>query len=393
MSAEAGAISVVEVPRCTIRRGSDQPMADVFLSYTRKDRTRAETFAKLIASRGWTVWWDRKLQVGRSFSRIIQQELEAARCVIVLWSKDSVESEWVLNEAAEGARRNILIPIRIQNIRPPLQFRHLHVADVFDTSDEASQAMEDCLEAISAIVPPGSASIPHQVAETPNLKLQQHRNEPLYIHTPVAGTLQVETTHEATGPLLPVAHPRSVIAPLALVAGLAITITAWLLLPLLKDSSPGAPMATRAAGPPLYVTPEMIVHCETRATPENEGTCSPPRSSVQLGRVIHKRGVIFTLPTPATAYAAVRVPRGVSAVSFMVGNYKSGSACTGQVPTRMAILVDGVVRWTGTAGTVPLFERVILPEDSSWIVFRGESGDGDPKCDDSVWADVALENN
>src|ERR1043166_62465 len=122
-------------------------MSDIFLSYAREDRARAEWIATELAHRGWSVWWDQKLRVGKSFSRVIEQELDLAKCVIVLWSRVSIDSPWVLNEAAEGAARQILIPVRIEDVRIPLQFRHLHAADFLrDPTDDQFRDFTSAIE-------------------------------------------------------------------------------------------------------------------------------------------------------------------------------------------------------------------------------------------------------
>lgn len=107
-------------------------MAQLFLSYAREDRECAELLADALLRRGWTVWWDRQIHVGRAFSDVIEQELDEARCVIVLWSHQSVKSEWVRSEAEEAMRRGVLVPLRIEDVRPPLAFRQLHNADLCD---------------------------------------------------------------------------------------------------------------------------------------------------------------------------------------------------------------------------------------------------------------------
>jgi hypothetical protein len=58
--------------------------------------------------------------------------LNSARCVIVLWSKDSVSSRWVKTEAAEGAARGILVPALIDKARIPLEFKRIEAADLSD---------------------------------------------------------------------------------------------------------------------------------------------------------------------------------------------------------------------------------------------------------------------
>lgn len=156
-------------------------MADVFISYAREDQPRAEQLAAAIAVKGWTVWWDRRIQVGKSFSRVIDAELDAARCVLVLWSRKSVESDWVLTEAAEGAQRKILVPVAVEaDVRIPLEFRRLQTANLIGWRPEVANADFDaCIAAIESLVPPSApAPAPAQTAppvpqppETPAVKL------------------------------------------------------------------------------------------------------------------------------------------------------------------------------------------------------------------------------
>ena len=71
------------------------PMADIFLSYERSDYPRAQKIAAALEQHGWSVWWDRKLMGGARFDKAIEHALSAARCVITLWSKGSVSSDWL----------------------------------------------------------------------------------------------------------------------------------------------------------------------------------------------------------------------------------------------------------------------------------------------------------
>ena len=104
-------------------------MADVFISYNQADRKTARLLEAGIASRGWTVWWDREIQVGQNFRPVIDQALDSARSVLVIWSGSSVGSDWVCAEAEEGRKRGLLFPVRLDDAKIPLVFRELQAAD------------------------------------------------------------------------------------------------------------------------------------------------------------------------------------------------------------------------------------------------------------------------
>lgn len=117
-------------PSVEVRTG-----ADVFISYARENRSQADALARELSRRGWTVWWDRWIGLGRLFPKVISRELSAAHCVVVLWSRRSVQSGWVLFEAMVGHNRNILIPIRLEKVDLPLgTARRMHEGDRRDRS-------------------------------------------------------------------------------------------------------------------------------------------------------------------------------------------------------------------------------------------------------------------
>lgn len=105
-------------------------MPDIFISYANADRERARQLADRLATRGYSVWWDRTIPPGRVFDEVLQEAIQAARCMIVLWSAESVRSNWVKTEAAEGVARGILVPALIDEVLPPIEFKRIQSANL-----------------------------------------------------------------------------------------------------------------------------------------------------------------------------------------------------------------------------------------------------------------------
>ena len=120
-------------------------MAEIFVSYASENRERARALAQVLGARGWSVWWDREIPLGKSFDDVIEKALGEAKCVIVLWSAVSIASEWVRNEASEAKRRGILIPVFIEPVDAPLAFRLLNGADLRAWHADANDAEFDRL--------------------------------------------------------------------------------------------------------------------------------------------------------------------------------------------------------------------------------------------------------
>ena len=86
-------------------------MADIFLSYANEDRESARALAGVLESAGWTVWWDRRIPAGRTWRSMIEEALKEMHGMVVLWSTNSVESDWVKEEAEEARALGKLIPV------------------------------------------------------------------------------------------------------------------------------------------------------------------------------------------------------------------------------------------------------------------------------------------
>lgn len=124
-------------------------MADLFISYASEDRARVAPVVGALEEAGWKVWWDRDLIAGPDFSDSIQNALDTALCVVVVWSRHSVESNWVRDEAQEGMQRHSLVPCRIDDVRPPLGFRSLQTISLIGWPEQ-QDGLPDLLEAVRA---------------------------------------------------------------------------------------------------------------------------------------------------------------------------------------------------------------------------------------------------
>lgn len=61
-----------------------------------------------------------------------------AACVIVLWTKNSIGSSWVDEEAQEGRKRRVLIPARLDPVEPPFGYRNIQACDLIGWHGEAA---------------------------------------------------------------------------------------------------------------------------------------------------------------------------------------------------------------------------------------------------------------
>ena len=126
-------------------------MADIFLSYASEDRDRVSSLVDKFEGKGWSVWWDKHLSAGQRFDAEIQSALDRAKCVVVVWSSRSVVSSWCRDEAQEGLDRQILVPLAIDEVRPPLGFRSTHTAALAGWPQEIGD-LQNVLDSIEAHV-------------------------------------------------------------------------------------------------------------------------------------------------------------------------------------------------------------------------------------------------
>jgi len=115
---------------------ADLAHADVFISYSHRNRSIAEGLANRLGKAGITVWFDPSLVGGQAFRDVIEARLDAAKAVLAVWSEDSVQSKWVRAEASRADDSKKLVSLLADGLvasKLPLPFseRQLVKADDF----------------------------------------------------------------------------------------------------------------------------------------------------------------------------------------------------------------------------------------------------------------------
>lgn len=160
-------------------------MSDVFLSYANEDRDRIAPLVSVLEDGGWSVFWDRTVPAGTSWRTAIGDELASAGCVLVVWSRTSIRSTWVSEEAERGRERGVLIPVRIDPVAPPLGFGAIQTRDLSDWNPRgpAPPELERLLNDVALRL--GSSSVSRRTpgpapssTDTPRdpLGIRAHRN-------------------------------------------------------------------------------------------------------------------------------------------------------------------------------------------------------------------------
>jgi hypothetical protein len=174
-------------------------MSDIFLSYAREDRAVAAGLAVVLPEHGWSVFWDRQILAGTVFDEAIEREINAARCVIALWSAASVASQWVRAEAEEGASRNILISVLIEDVKLPIGVRRIQAANLAGwLGDPGDERLPDLIQAV-AFQLSGHAPVSKPAFEFDPAVLRTIEENLARFVGPIAGVLVAKAARQTAG--------------------------------------------------------------------------------------------------------------------------------------------------------------------------------------------------
>jgi len=105
-------------------------MSDIFIGYASEDLERVLPLVSALEKTAWSVFWDRTIPAGKTLRQVIGVEIQGCHTVIVAWTVNSVNSEWVQEEAEIGRRRKILVPVLLDKVEPPFGFGGIQAANL-----------------------------------------------------------------------------------------------------------------------------------------------------------------------------------------------------------------------------------------------------------------------
>ena len=107
-------------------------MSDIFVSYARTDEPQAGRVSQGLRALGYEVWRDDELPAHRAYADVIEERLNSAKAVVVLWSAEAARSQWVRAEADTARSAGTLVQAILDDHVPPLPFNQIQCADLRD---------------------------------------------------------------------------------------------------------------------------------------------------------------------------------------------------------------------------------------------------------------------
>ena len=144
-------------------------MSDIFISYARSTAKQAQAVAEALRAMGYSVWIDDELPAHRTYSRVIEEQMTAAKAAVVIWSASAAQSEWVLSEANRAREDHKLVQSSTDDTRLPMPFDTIQCADLAGWSgDPEAPGWRKLIASIGDLVGGvGAAALPAMDAPPP----------------------------------------------------------------------------------------------------------------------------------------------------------------------------------------------------------------------------------
>lgn len=125
---------------------------EIFISYARTSEPYALRIAEALQELGYKVWWDENLPAHRAYSDVIEENLKAARAVLVIWSREAAASEWVRAEADMARQMRKLVQLSVDGALPPMPFNQIQCPALTNwhgqTEDRGWRKVEESIAAL-----------------------------------------------------------------------------------------------------------------------------------------------------------------------------------------------------------------------------------------------------
>jgi hypothetical protein len=145
-------------------------MADVFISYSKSRRALTHALARHLEAEGFSVWWDTELLPADNFRAEINRQLDLATAVIIVWTPESIKSEWVCAEADRAREEHKLVNSHSPELtsrRIPMPFNQIHSVSVENRAAIVAAVRKLCAQraarrSASAAAPPPAEAPPER---------------------------------------------------------------------------------------------------------------------------------------------------------------------------------------------------------------------------------------
>ena len=143
-------------------------MHDIFISYSHKDKEWVSKLAGTLESKGYKVWWDKELLASQDFASMIEEALNASKCILTVWSSHSIKSKWVRAESSRGFNEDKLVPVYIDDSKIPIPYDSVHTIDLRNWDGDAnSKDFSDLSKGLDWVLK-GNSTKPKALLSTSN---------------------------------------------------------------------------------------------------------------------------------------------------------------------------------------------------------------------------------
>lgn len=150
---------------------TNSPPGLVFISYKREEAPTAAILRDALVKEGYAVWWDEDLQCGQAWAETLDAAVREAACIIVLWSKLGVASQWVRHEASQAIARDVYAPCRIELVQLESPYDRIQATDLISwDGDHAHGGFRNLLARVKTLVP-APVSLPRRIGHWLGAKL------------------------------------------------------------------------------------------------------------------------------------------------------------------------------------------------------------------------------